>query len=396
MELTNGEKSIRGKNAQNNLEELVARFFKKGYLPKFTKEYRLGKTGFKNNKQFYSAFHLEITDSEEWILFTTTSLRTDRIKGNQWDAFNLKEINPKIKKAFLIYPDGLSKKENEKFNKQQKKYKNNTNYSCIDDILSYEEFYILLEKTLLRDFRSPGKVKDIQGKNFENRVAEILSNNDNLKRWNGISNIIDGYHYPIFATVLNSFNIKENIKYIYATTDPKNIKKLPSRGNPKTDVLVKITTDNNDTIIKTLSCKRTSSKNVSVHEYSAESFSDVLDKKNHKLKELLLKFQEAGSLKRFGEYNIEKLTTTILPYNDKLSKWVLGGIGGAGDPTSQWASHILTYNNNNSIITCEDIESYIEKLKNNNIQGHFGTLFSWTYPSKNHGKKIQLKCKIIQ
>lgn len=75
---------------------------------------------------------------------------------------------------------------------------------------------------------------------------------------------------------------------------------------------------------------------------------------------------------------------------------MLGGIGGAGDPTSQWASHILTYNNNNSIITCEDIESYIEKLKNNNIQGHFGTLFSWTYPSKNHGKKIQLKCKIIQ
>ena len=32
MELTNGEKSIRGKNAQNNLEELVARFFRKNWI----------------------------------------------------------------------------------------------------------------------------------------------------------------------------------------------------------------------------------------------------------------------------------------------------------------------------------------------------------------------------
>lgn len=396
MELTNGEKSKRGKNVQINIEELVSGLKEKGYLLNFTKEYRLGKAGFENNKQFYAPFHLELNNSEEWIIYTTTSLRGDRIKGNQWDALNLKEINPKITKAFLVYPDGISVEENKNFIKQRNKYKKNVDYSCIDDILSSEEFYLLLENYSLASLNSSGKVKDVQGRNFESRVAEILSNESNLHRWNGQSNIIDGFHYPIFEAVLKSFNLSEKIKDISATADSKIIKSLPSRGKPKTDVLVRLTTEANNTIIRTLSCKRTSSNSVSVHEYSAESFADILDEKNNELKELLLAFQKVGSLKSFGEDNIAKLTAAISPYNDKLSKWVLGGIAGAGNPVTQWASHILTYNNNDSKVTCEDIESYIEKLKNNHVKGHFSTLFSWTYPSKKRGQKIQLKCKIIQ
>lgn len=396
MAFSNQEKSQHGKNAQANLSTLLNSCKKNNYIENFKSNYRVGKDGYTNKTQFYAPFIISFANGENWILFSTTSMRTDRIKGQQWDAYNLKNINPLITKAFLVYSDDVSKKDIEEFERQNKKYLSKTEYSCIDEILSQDKLFNLIEKNATLSCNN-GQIKDIQGRNFETRIALCLSCADNLKKWKNSDKTITGIHFPIFESILNSLNLeKELIQNIDATTDKKIIGKLPSNGNPKTDVYVKITFSDSTTKTITISCKRSSSEKVSVHQYSANSFSEILDSTNQTLNKLLQSFQETPSLSAFGEKNIEDLTKELKPYNDKLAKWVLAGVGGYGDPDRHWATHILTYDNNSNSISFHSIDEYINLLNQNNITGNFGTYFSWTYPSKQRGKSIQLKCKIIR
>ena len=62
-------------------------------------------------------------------------MRTDRIKGQQWDAINLKQIDSQIKSVYLIYPDGVCDKEKANFIQQNQKYINKEEYSAIDSII---------------------------------------------------------------------------------------------------------------------------------------------------------------------------------------------------------------------------------------------------------------------
>lgn len=323
-------------------------------------------------------------------------MRTDRIKGQQWDAMNIKQINSSTERAYLVYSDSVSQNEKELFTRQNQKYLDRKEFSAIDGIINQDTLLNLIETIAISNL-SNGQIKDIQGRKFEDRVASILSNSDNLKKYKSDIKTIVGLNYPIFSTIISSINIEPNlIAHIDATSDGNIIGKLPSRGNPKTDVLVTIKkTDGTESKIN-ISCKRSSSKSVSVHEYSAKSFAQVLDPNNTKLSDLLYSFQSTPSLSGFGPENTLEFTKELEPYNQKLAKWVLAGINGPGQPETQWATHILTYDNNNSSISFHTIEEYIDILKAHKIEGHFGTFFSWTYPSKKRGQKIQLKCKIIK
>ena len=133
-----------------------------------------------------------------------------------------------------------------------------------------------------------------------------------------------------------------------------------------------ITFKNNTKSRITISCKRSSDKKVSVHEYSTESFSNVLNKNNKNLKLLLDNFQANPSLKGFIDENLKALTEELSPYSDKLPQWVLAGINVYGDNDRHWASHILTYDNNDSSISFHDIDTYIDLLKKSGNNGHFG------------------------
>lgn len=124
-----------------------------------------------------------------------------------------------------------------------------------------------------------------------------------------------------------------------------------------------ITFKNNTKSRITISCKRSSDKKVSVHEYSTESFSNVLNKNNKNLKLLLDNFQANPSLKGFIDENLKALTEELSPYSDKLPQWVLACINVYGDNDRHWASHILTYDNNDSSISFHDIDTYIDLLK---------------------------------
>jgi hypothetical protein len=254
----------------------------------------------------------------------------------------------------------------------------------------------MIESYAIRN-KNKGQIKDIQGNNFENRIAAILSFPKNLEKWKSADKTIEGMHFDVFRNIVECFGLdKDNTVEINATCDKKVIGHLPSGGNPKTDVLVWVKFWDGRTHNYTISCKRSSEKSVSVHQYNADKFADVLDKDNEHLRTLLKKFQECGNVRDFGEENNNELTKILKPYVEKLSLWALGGQGGDGNPETQNAEFILTYDNTDGSSSIQSVENYCHHLIESGIMGQFGTPFSWTYPSKRKGKDIQLKCKIIK
>ncbi|MCQ2080588.1 MAG: MspI family type II restriction endonuclease [Lachnospiraceae bacterium] len=91
----------------------------------------------------------------------------------------------------------------------------------------------------------------------------------------------------------------------------------------------------------------------------------------------------------------ELFEQVLSAYKDQLEKWVLGGIGGEGDPKTQWASHIITVNDKETECNVCSIDEYIIECQQRGIEGQLGTPFQWTYPSGGKGKRIQLKGKMI-
>lgn len=396
MAFSNADKARHGKSAKDSLANILKRCVDTGYLVQIITEYRIGKEGYDNDKQFYAPFLVIFDDESKWALFTTTSMRTDRIKGQQWDAVNLRAIDPLITRVYLVYSDGTSDNIKKEFVRQNKKYQDNEEYSAIDAIVSQDELNNLIEAYAIRN-KSSGQIKDIQGSSFENRVADILSFEPNLEKWKSGSKTIEGMYFDIFKSIAECFRLeKMAVKRISATSDKRQIGRLPSGGNPKTDVLVTVIYEDDAQEYFTISCKRSSDKNVSIHQYSADKFADVLDKGNSRLRRLLNYFQKCGNLRDFGSENQEELTEMLAPYAEKLALWALGGQGGDGNPKTQNAGFILTYDNNDGSSAISSVEDYYHHLVDKGISGHFGTPFSWTYPSKRKGQDIQLKCRIIK
>ena len=395
MALSNKDKKQHGQNAINSLEALLAFCRDKGLIKEFLRNFRTGYTEF-SDKQFLAHYIITFESGEKWILFSTTSMRTDRIKGQQWDTANIKNIEDAVRKCYLVYPDSVSDDERSEFVLQDNKYTKGEEYSVIDRIVNQDELFTLIEDTCTRSMTT-GRSRDLRGRTFEKRVADILSYPVNLTKWVSDDELMVGLNYKIFSTIVEKFNIdKKLVATITATSDETVIGRLPSRGKPKTDVLVTVTYKDGSEHIYTISCKSTNSNAVSFHQYSYEAFSKALDPTNANLKNLLSEFQKCGNLRDFGEANSNALTQALRNYNEKLAMWVLGGVYGEGNPETQWAKYLLAYNNADGTFNIHTIEEYYQKLKDAGITGHFGTVFSWTFASGQKGKSIQLKCKVIK
>lgn len=410
MTFSNADKQKHGQNAQDALNALLTFLKEELHLIKnYTHNYRIGKPGYEKN-QFYAPFLITFHNEVCWIIFSSTTIRSDRIKGQQWDASNLKCINDLITKAILVYPDGIPSKEIKQAKKFNNSYMNKEQYSKIDNVLSMSELRIEIENyarnlqanlelakgTSLKKIN--GRKKHFEGNDFEKLIANILINPDNLTKWQTSDKTTDGLHYNIFNTIINKFDVdKLKILRIDATTDDKDIGYLPSRGKSKTDILVELLLQDGKKIPFTISCKRSNRNKVSVHEYNADQFAQIIDPNNSNLKRLLNLFQDNPTRKDFGEDNVAKLTQEFQKdhYIKRLTLWALGGYYGSGNPQTQWAHYILTYDNTDNSISFHSTEEYCNLIMNEPTTW-FGTPFSWTYPSKQRGKKIQLKAKIVK
>ena len=385
----NINKSLHGAKGIEALDNMVNTLQELGYIKIVKKNYSIADPDF-GEAQFKFQYLIEFRDKEQWILQHTTSIR-DRINCQQWHSENIKRLNPHVKKAYVVVPDGLSEAEWRKVLNYHNKIASRSIYSALDGIFPLGTAYYMIEQkaaSLLPDGTAHAKL----GLGFEDKLAGVLDDKQNFEKWKYNATTSTGYLYPLYLDVLKILGLKkEEVIALKATSD---IPKLPSGGQPKTDVLLYAETAQGIRNY-TFSCKRSNSSWVSVHEYTADAFARVLNPDDIHLKELLYEFQQAGGSKAMGVQKSEEFEECIKKYSDVLSRWVIGGAGGEGDRDTQWAEYIITFNENQNTYSIHTVEGYIEECKRQDVKGQFGTLFKWTYPSKGKGKRIQLKGKIL-
>lgn len=394
MASTNKDKVQHGADAQKVIEGYILQLLHSGLIAEYKGPFRIGYAGFKKD-QFYAPFLITFLNGEKWIVYSTTSYRSDRIKEQFWDTVNLKHLDNKITKAYLVYPTAIAPEEEQKFKAAAKLIVTKEVLTSLDAIFSFPEFkkHILDKITLTK---SKGYQQNARGAMFETEIANALKNAANLRELRGHNpnNITDNLEY--LNEILNTISVDPyEIAWIEATSDAEDIGLLPTGGKPKTDVLADIHMSDGTNHRLTISAKKTSSDRVTVAQYKADDIADAVDPGNCKLKELLNKFQKVGAIGFMDQKDIDDLTEELQPIMRRFCLWVLGGIGGLGNTSIQWARYIaVSKSNDPDDFEFWPIDEYIDELLKNS-KGHFGTPFSWTYASGEQGKSIQLKAKVL-
>lgn len=390
MSKDNANKNEHGANGITSLEQMIDSLKAKDYIVASQKRYRIADPNYEE-EQFYFQFLIEFQDHEQWILHHTTSIR-DRITEQQWHSEHIKRLNAYVKKAYVVVPDSLDSKEKVNADNYNDKIVGKRIYSALDGVIPFESIYRMIEHKAAGLMES-GKAHAKLGLHFEEKLVDSLNNAQNFDKWKNVSSTSVGYLYALFSDVMRTLRVQPTeVAFVSATSD---IPKLPSGGSPKTDVLLEVRKIDGTKENFTFSCKRSSAVRVSVHEYTAETFSKVLNPEDEELRKLLFEFQAVGGVRSMNPNSVSSLENRLTAYRDRLSKWVLGGIGGEGDPNLQWASHIITVNENTNTYKIKTVDDYILEYDKQGVTGQLGTPFQWTYPSGGKGKRIQLKGKMI-
>lgn len=383
----NKDKKEHGGNAKNALKNLLIEMKDNDFICDFEVDYAIQDEDYQKKDQFKAPFRIEFQDEEEWILYSTTSIR-DRMKEQEWDTANIKRLNDDIKRAYVVIPDGAKEEELRKASKYNSEIVEQKRYSVLDGVITLETTSKYIQEKGSRLLAYGSGVAKI-GNHFEKKIANIMSNKQNYQKWTNASKNTDGYFYPLFLMIVDKLGLNANsVEKISATTE---IPKLATGGKPKTDVAVKVIEAGSEKVY-TISCKNTKKKRVSGHEYSPERYALVLAPEDEELKRLLIAFRDVGGVKAYNY--TEELTDKMKIYGDKLAKWVIAGEGdpNANVPELQIAKYILSYNSTDEQYAMHNVDEYIELCKTDESGGaHFGTLFGWTRKKQN----IQLKIKVI-
>lgn len=141
----NKVKTINGLICKNDLSNILSSMQTQGIIVFCTTDYRCGYSGC-SEKQFYASFYLEFRNGDAWIIYSTNSIRNDRMCIQQWNSEHIKQINSSIVKAYVVVPNqsatiGREKREVERYNE---KIIQGTIFSPIDRVLFQDELENLI------------------------------------------------------------------------------------------------------------------------------------------------------------------------------------------------------------------------------------------------------------
>jgi len=141
----NKVKTINGLICKNDLSNILSSMQTQGIIVFCTTDYRCGYSGC-SEKQFYAPFYLEFRNGDAWIIYSTNSIRNDRMCIQQWNSEHIKQINSSIMKAYVVVPNqsatiGREKREVERYNE---KIIQGTIFSTIDRVLFQDELENLI------------------------------------------------------------------------------------------------------------------------------------------------------------------------------------------------------------------------------------------------------------
>lgn len=166
-------KSINGQISKNNLSTQLQTLQMNGTISFCSMEYRNGYAEY-DPKQFYAPFYIEFHNGEGWLLFSSSSIRNDRMNNQQWNSLHLKKIAPNIKRAYLVIPDDISENEKEKTiaENYQKKITGKM-YSAIEDVCYQSELInLIVEHAANLEHTPPRKVVRLVQPKYHDVAAE--------------------------------------------------------------------------------------------------------------------------------------------------------------------------------------------------------------------------------
>lgn len=356
-----------------------------GYLPQFRMEYEI----------IFNDF-----DGEKWLVQPTSSIRSDRAKKVEFDAQNIRILDKKVNRIYLVAPDSLNSDDirslkNYSTNIHSGKYK-----SFLTDVLTIfdlgnEILYYSTSKI------ATSKRSNILGKFAEEFIVFLLNDSNNFILWNDYNNnfrTTKSFTFDKYKTILESFGLvhgRDKIFTIYAST---NIPKLSNGGLPKTDIIVYLSLSNTAYIVRKISVKNTDKTEVTVHQGNVVDIIAAIETFNKTnisipLRDALIDQQKYGGindLKKFASSSYNTLNTELSKYNKELVAFsIFGECSPQTFTSSQVADSILYYRNFQIFDKSTYISDYIEKYASN---GQYGTPFKWTFQkSTDKGKRVQLK-----
>lgn len=375
----------------------------------FEKERNFKHKDFKYEKQFLANFIIETNDENYIIVRSSNSFRVDRVKTGFYDLEGIiknSELSERIIASIYLVPDSESK--NSGFLSTRKKISDKTFYSPASHLITMSEFIkfleeyqsnILIEKEVAEESKKEkGSFYGKRGNEFEKKIVGILSDFGNLRKLKRKELGKNSVFKMVVSKILNEERVPlEDVISISATN---SISLLASGGNPKTDIALKIMISSGNAIKETISIKNTKKTQVSCHDYKVEDFIRVLDCDKTRLAKYLRLFQKFPTYKGFQEnlpegFSIKEFTELLKAKKDIFTGWVLKGEHDERNlvsPKLQVSNFLLI--SKNEKISFYSMQEYISIL-NASKKGKFGVPFLWTYPSKQRGKRIQLKLPII-
>lgn len=414
-----------GKNLSDQLELKFGELKDEGIIKRFKKKVNFPHSNYQYQMQYLANFLIETLDDQYIVINSSTSFRNDRFKIQSYDLEGIKKhstISDQIIASIMLYPD--DEMSNKTFNtfkgllQTKKAYTPATHTLLLSEFIEFlenhktateEELVKEQEETKLQSIKiaedvakySPvelGSYYGLKGNAFEKEIINKLNDTQLLENYKLFNNTTNEVFNSVLQNLVKDYRISPN--EIINLKASNTITKLKNGGNAKTDIVVKLTTQSR-TITTTISIKNTTQSRVSCHDYRATDFIRVLDPHNLRLAYYLELFQKSGSDKAFihnfkENDSIEEFEEVLTPYKSKLMEWALTGAHDTEnliEPELQVSQYLLI--NKNGVIKVSKFESYINELNTRNTNLTYGLPLSWTYPSKNRGKRIQLKLPIL-
>lgn len=134
-------KAIIGLIGKEGLLSALIELQKRGIIKSCSSNFRCGYAEYLE-EQFFAPFYVEFFNSEGWVIYSTNSIRSDRMTFQQWHTEHIKRINKNITRAFVVVPDSINEnaKELQIARRYDEKIKNKEIYSPVDGILTQTEF----------------------------------------------------------------------------------------------------------------------------------------------------------------------------------------------------------------------------------------------------------------
>jgi hypothetical protein len=415
-------KALAGAALDDFVNEQLEIIKSEGIIKDFRKKVSFNHVDYGYEKQFLANFLIETLEEKFIVIRRSNSFRNDRAKTGFYDIdgiCNHSSFSGDIVASIYLVPD--TEMENSDFVNIRQKIKNKEYYCPATHLLTITEFMSFMEGHKYEVLNSEdnyqeqsnaiseeeieylGLIKDgsyygKKGNAYERLIVAVLSNNLNLIKFRDKSLDSRNIYGKILNRILKDKN--EEAEDLVRVSATNSAPPLMSGGSPKTDIIITIETMNGRKIKETLSLKNTSQKKVSCHDYPAADFVRVLDCVDSKLAEYFNYFQRSPSLSAFEEslpsgYSKQEFTIRLSENNEVFNNWVLRGMYDESNltvPALQVSNYLLL--NCNGEEAFYSMEDYIEIIDKNSKKT-FGVPFGWTYPSKQRGKRIQLKLPVV-